>query len=110
MKNLLLVAALVMAVTAALFEVGNAFATEPNPPAGGDVQATGTVVSVDVGKHTIKLKHDPIKALGWPAMTMNFSVDSSVDLAGVQAGDAVVFTLKPQGQDDYIIVNMKKGP
>lgn len=85
-----------------------------NTPAGSkavasaDVAATGKVVSVDAGKHTIKLKHDPIKALGWPTMTMNFTADSGVDLSGVQAGDAVTFTLKPQGKDDYVINNLKK--
>lgn len=74
-----------------------------------DVQGTGKVVSVDADKHTIKLKHDAIKALGWPVMTMLFTADNSVDLSGYQAGDAVSFILKPVGKDDYSIVNMKKG-
>ncbi len=78
------------------------------PAAGGDVQATGQVVSVDAGKNAIKIKHDPIKSLGWPVMTMLFTVGSGVDLSGVQAGDAVTFTLKPQGKDDYIISGLKK--
>lgn len=72
-------------------------------------QGTGKVVSVDAEKHTMKLTHDPIKALGWPKMTMQFTVDSSMDLSGYQAGDAVSFTLKPAGKDDYTIVNLKKG-
>lgn len=76
---------------------------------GGGVPATGHVVSVDAEKHTIKIKHDPIKALGWPVMTMLFTADSGVDLSGYQPGDAVSFTLKPVGKDDYNIVNMKKG-
>jgi len=78
------------------------------PSAGGDVQATGQVVSVDAGKNAIKIKHDPIKSLGWPVMTMLFTVGSGVDLSGVQAGDAVTFTLKPQGKDDYVISGLKK--
>lgn len=72
-------------------------------------QGTGKVISVDAEKHTIKLKHDPIKALGWPVMTMLFTADSSVDLSGYQPGAAVSFTLKPAGKDDYIIVDLKKG-
>lgn len=83
-------------------ESGNA------PAAGGDVQATGQVVSVDAGKNSIKIKHDPIKALNWPVMTMVFTADSGVDLSGVQAGDAVTFTLKPKGKDDYVINSLKK--
>jgi plastocyanin len=78
------------------------------PAAGGDVQATGQVVSIDAGKNAIKIKHDPIKSLGWPVMTMLFTVSSGVDLSGVQAGDAVTFTLKPQGKDDYVISSLKK--
>ena len=107
MKKLLLTAALMLT---ALLGVAYVNAADTTSAAGGDVQATGVVVSVDAQKHTIKLKHDPIKTLGWPAMTMNFGVDSSIDLSGVQAGDAVAFTLKPQGQDDYIISGMEKSP
>lgn len=78
------------------------------PSAGGSVQATGKVVSVDAGKHSIKIKHDPIKSLGWPVMTMMFTADDNVNLSGVQAGDAVSFTLKPQGKDDYTVSAIKK--
>lgn len=73
-----------------------------------DVQATGKVISVDAAEHTIKIKHDPIKSLGWPVMTMLFTAENSVDLSAVQAGDAVTFTLKPQGKDDYVINSLKK--
>lgn len=74
----------------------------------GDVQATGKVVSVDAGKNSIKIKHDPVKALGWPTMTMTFTADSGVDLSGVKEGDAVNFTLKPKGKDDYTVSGIKK--
>lgn len=77
-------------------------------PAAGGIEATGKVISVDAEKHTIKLKHDPIKALNWPVMTMLFTVNNGVDLSGYQAGDAVSFTLKPAGKDDYAIVRLKK--
>lgn len=83
-------------------------AADAKPAAGGDVQATGKVISVDADKHTIKVKHDPIKSLGWPTMTMTFTANSSVDLSGVQAGDAVSFTLKPKGKDDYVVSGLKK--
>lgn len=76
---------------------------------GDGIAATGKVLSVDVEKHSIKLKHNPIKALGWPVMTMSFTADSGVDLSGYKEGDAVSFTLKPAGKDDYTISGMKKG-
>ena len=83
--------------------------TNKAPSAGGAVAATGKVVSVDAGSSTIKIKHDPIKSLGWPVMTMSFTADNNVDLSGYKAGDAVSFSLQPKGKDDYIISSMKKG-
>ena len=81
---------------------------EAAPAAGGMTEGTGKVISVDAEKHVIKLKHDPIKSLGWPTMTMNFTADSSVDLSSVKEGDAVSFALKPVGKDDYTLTNLKK--
>lgn len=79
------------------------------PAAGGLHQGVGTINSVDAGKHMVNITHDPIKSLNWPKMKMMFTVDSSVDLSGFQQGDAVSFSLKPQGKDDLIITDMKKG-
>jgi len=71
-------------------------------------EGTGKVVTVDAEKHSIKLTHDPIKALNWPKMTMLFTVDSSVDLSGFKPGDPIAFTLKPVGKDDYTVIKLKK--
>ncbi len=72
-------------------------------------QGTGRINNVDEDKRTINITHDPIKALGWPKMKMEFPVDKSVDLSGLKAGDAVSFTLKPSANDDYSINTIKKG-
>ena len=37
-------------------------------------QATGVVKRIDPAKGVVSLKHDPIKSLNWPGMTMDFSV------------------------------------
>jgi len=76
--------------------------------AAGGVAATGKVVSADAAKNTIKIKHDPIKSLGWPVMTMTFTADNGVNLSTYKEGDAVSFTLKPAGKDDYTISTIKK--
>ena len=81
-------------------------------PAAGEVaatgpQATGTVNSVDAAGRTLNVTHDPIKALGWPKMKMQFTVDAGVDLSTVKAGDKVGFTLKGSG-DDYTISEVHK--
>jgi len=68
---------------------------------------TGKVNAVDAGKRTINLTHGPIPALGWPAMTMDFGVASSVDLAVVKPGDAVVFTIGKDAAGVYRIDTLK---
>ncbi len=76
--------------------------------AAGEIAATGHVIGVDADKRTIKIRHDPIKSLNWPAMIMNFTVDSSVDISSAKEGDIVSFMLKPQGKDDYKITSISK--
>jgi plastocyanin/Cu/Ag efflux protein CusF len=72
-------------------------------------EGTGRINGIDAEKRTINVSHDPIKALGWPKMRMEFPVDKSVDLSGFKAGDAVSFTLKPAGGDEYTVVQLKQG-
>lgn len=55
--------------------------------------ATGTVTAVNPGNHKITFDHGPIPAVNWPAMTMEFAVAPSVDLAKLKTGDKVNFTL-----------------
>jgi hypothetical protein len=44
-----------------------------------DAHGTGTVNSVDPTQHKVNVSHNPIPDIGWPAMTMDFSVAASVD-------------------------------
>jgi len=55
--------------------------------------ASGTVTGLNAADHKITFDHDPIPAINWPAMKMEFAVASSVDLARVKTGDKVNFTL-----------------
>ena len=91
--------------------------------AGGDekpkARATGKVDSgkkmimgTGVVKHVlkdgkIKLAHDPIKALGWPAMTMDFAVDGKVEAGHLKLGDRVRFHLR-KGEAGYEIISIEK--
>lgn len=59
-----------------------------------DAHATGTVNSVDAGQHKINISHNPIPEIGWPAMTMDFPVDPSVDLRSVKPGMRIDFTFE----------------
>jgi plastocyanin len=71
-------------------------------------QGTAKVNSVDTAGHTINVTHEPIKALGWPKMKMQFNVDAGVDLGSVKPGDDIIFTLKPNGSDDYTVTAIQK--
>ncbi|WP_404381652.1 copper-binding protein [Caenispirillum salinarum] len=67
------------------------------------VSGTGTVNSVDADAKTVNVTHEPIAAIGWPAMTMDFAVAEGVDLATLEAGASVSFTLTRGADGIYII-------
>ena len=73
-------------------------------------QGTGKVVSVDRAKLRIKLAHEPIKSLGWSAMSMDFSVANASLLDGLKEGDAVQFELGKTKPEDlvWVIVKIKR--
>ena len=52
---------------------------------------TGTVTAVNAAQRKIGLQHEPIPAIGWPAMTMEFAVAPSVNLQAHPAGIAGQF-------------------
>ena len=58
-----------------------------------DAHSVGMVNAVDPAQHKINLTHEPIAALGWPSMTMEFPVATSVDLKGIKPGARVSFTI-----------------
>ena len=54
----------------------------------------GKVISVDARAAKITLAHEPIAELGWPSMTMGFSVHDGKQLSDLKPGDQVEFKLK----------------
>ncbi|TAM45219.1 MAG: copper-binding protein [Gammaproteobacteria bacterium] len=58
------------------------------------VSATGVVQQVKPEQQKVKIDHDPIPALGWPAMSMYFRVKDKTVLEGVSPGDKVRFEMK----------------
>lgn len=71
-------------------------------------EATGVINTVDATARSVSITHDPIKSLGWPKMKMLFKVATDIDLSAVKPGDAVAFSLNPEGKDDYIVTNLKR--
>ena len=65
-------------------------------------------IAVNAGKKSVGLilKHAPIPALEWPAMTMSFKVREKAQLQPLKKGDKVEFTLEKSGAS-YVITDIK---
>lgn len=56
-------------------------------------EGQGVVRAVNTQEGTVTIAHEPIQALGWPAMTMAFRARSADLLSGVSVGQRVHFVL-----------------
>jgi Cu(I)/Ag(I) efflux system protein CusF len=66
----------------------------------------GVVEAVDTKTGTVTISHEPIKSLGWPAMTMDFVVKDKKILGKLAKGKKVNFTFVQQ-HGDYVITDAK---
>lgn len=57
-------------------------------------EGSGVIRKLDAKSGAVTLQHGPIKALGWPAMTMPFQVSPAL-LTGLKVGQSVSFTVQP---------------
>ena len=68
---------------------------------------------IDPSARTLRLEHDPIPELDWPAMTMNFRVQDSVAIGDLAAGQTIHFSMVREGDawviDRIHIMNGKAG-
>ena len=80
------------------------------PAAAQNIAATGTVKSVDTMAGKLVIAHDPIPALKWPAMTMDFRLADKAMTEKVKAGDKVKFTLTPGEKGNYIVTTIEPAP
>ena len=71
--------------------------------------ATGTITAVNPANHKVTFDHGPIPAINWPAMTMEFAVAPSVDLAKLKTGDKANFTLSGSG-NTYTVQSISPTP
>lgn len=68
--------------------------SSPTAAAAKTAQGAGVVTSIDAPAQKITIAHQPIAALGWPAMTMSFTADSAALLKTAKIGDHVSFSLR----------------
>jgi Cu(I)/Ag(I) efflux system membrane fusion protein len=66
------------------------------------VMGTGVIKALMPEQGKLTLYHDPIEAIGWPSMTMDFRVKEGVSLEGLGPGDPVMFQLE-RGEDGYSV-------
>lgn len=69
-------------------------------------KAVGVVKKVDPKAGTVALAHEPVKSLGWPAMTMAFKVQDKALLDKLGEGKKVEVEFEQRGKD-YVITRAK---
>lgn len=95
---------------------GQALAADPHaghgaaPATATAIPAAGTVKSVDAAAGQLVIEHDPIPALRWPRMVMNFRLADRTLASKVKAGDQVKFMLAEGQQGAYVITAIEPIP
>jgi Cu(I)/Ag(I) efflux system periplasmic protein CusF len=69
-------------------------------------KGTGVVTNLDRAGGKVTLKHDPIKSLNWPTMTMAFAVKDKAMLDKLSKDKKVEFEFVQQGQQ-FVITSIK---
>ena len=67
----------------------------------------GSVVEIDVAGNRITLNHDPIPALKWSAMEMEFGVAPGALPKNLKPGDRVKFDMKAGQPGEYVITKLE---
>jgi len=91
----------VLVLLLALAPAMPAIAAEP-----GSIASVGTLNRLDTKTGKVNISHEPIPALGWPAMTMEFRVADTAQLKNLKSGDRVTFELKKQ-DNQYVVTHLR---
>jgi len=71
------------------------------------IMGTGVIKKIMADEHKLNMYHDPIPAIDWPSMTMNFEFKHGVDVSNLKPEDAVQFHLE-KAEDGYVISSISK--
>jgi Cu/Ag efflux protein CusF len=74
--------------------------------AADETSAVGVIDAIDVDAGTVTITHEPIRALGWPAMTMPFKVSNPALLQGIEPGEKVEFQLKGTDMASVLVTGL----
>ncbi len=83
-------------------------AAAPATPATAAVShlGKGKVADIDPKAGVVSLSHEPIAALNWPAMTMNFKVANPSLLAGLKPGTQLNFEFVQRQPGEWVITSI----
>ena len=105
-----LLAALLGAGTSALAAESHDHSAAPAPNSQALILATGTVKRVDAAAGKLVIDHDPIPALSWPKMVMDFRLADKAMAGKVKVGDKVKFEMKESEKGAYLITAIQPAP
>ncbi len=71
------------------------------------ITGSGVLKALMPEQGKLNMAHDPIPAIGWPAMVMDFALKPGVSLEGLKPGDAVSFQLE-KGDQGYLITAIRR--
>jgi Cu(I)/Ag(I) efflux system protein CusF len=66
-------------------------------------KGVGRITAIDFKANTLTIKHGPIPAVNWPAMTMTFTANPPLLLKGLKVGQKIGFDMKTQGMAAEVI-------
>jgi len=69
-------------------------------------QAQGTLEAINPDG-TVSITHEPIKSLGWPGMTMDFTLANTSLAAGIKPGTAISFELVERKPGEFVITSLQ---
>jgi Cu(I)/Ag(I) efflux system membrane fusion protein len=55
---------------------------------------------------TVSITHEPIKSLGWPGMTMDFTLANTALVKDIPPGSAIRFEIVERKPDEWVITKM----
>ncbi|MBI4938569.1 MAG: efflux RND transporter periplasmic adaptor subunit [Nitrosomonadales bacterium] len=74
---------------------------------GHQVQGTLNAISAD---GIVNITHEPVEALDWPGMTMDFALASSALVAGINPGTAISFEIVERKPGEWVITRLQAKP
>lgn len=63
------------------------------------VHTKGVINAID--GETVNVSHEPIPAIGWPAMTMDLELLEGAEIGDVGPGDTAIIMLEPDAEGIY---------